>query len=206
MKPDSTVFIVDDDEAVRDSLGLLIESAGYQVETYASGEAFLDTYNQDRNGCLVLDIRMPGMNGIQLQQALAKRHSALPIIFITGHGDIPMAVEAIKRGAADFLPKPFRDGELLGRINEVFTEQASKRHDIEEQQKILQRLTELTDREAEIMLLMAEGKANKVIAIDLGISQRTVEVHRGRVMKKMQARSLAQLVRMLMLINYQTPG
>ncbi|MFW2371511.1 MAG: response regulator transcription factor [Gammaproteobacteria bacterium] len=202
MKTDATVYVIDDDEAVRDSLGMLIESAGYQVETYPSGEAFLDTYTQDRNGCLILDIRMPGMNGIQLQQELSERQFNLPIIFITGHGDIPMAVDAIKRGAADFLAKPFQDEVLLQRIDEVLKEYSEKLQKTEEQKIISQCLTELTERETEVMLLMTEGKANKVIASDLDISQRTVEIHRGRVMKKMQARSLAQLVRMLMQVNY----
>ena len=203
MKPDPIVFIVDDDEAVRDSLDLLIESAGHSVETYASGEDFLDAYTEDRNGCLVLDIRMPGMNGMQLQNALIERQYILPIIFITGHGDIPMAVDAIKRGAADFLAKPFQDQELLTRIDDVLINLPEKLRDNKEQQDITQRLTSLTERETETMLLMAQGKANKVIAFDLDISQRTVEVHRGRVMEKMQARSLAQLVRMLMQVNYQ---
>ncbi len=203
MKPDPIVFIVDDDEAVRDSLDLLIESAGHSVETYASGEDFLDAYTEDRNGCLVLDIRMPGMNGMQLQNALIERQYILPIIFITGHGDIPMAVDAIKRGAADFLAKPFQDQELLARIDDVLINLPEKLRDNKEQQDITQRLTSLTERETETMLLMAQGKANKVIAFDLDISQRTVEVHRGRVMEKMQARSLAQLVRMLMQVNYQ---
>ena len=203
MKPDPIVFIVDDDEAVRDSLDLLIESAGHSVETYASGEDFLDAYTEDRNGCLLLDIRMPGMNGMQLQNALIERQYILPIIFITGHGDIPMAVDAIKRGAADFLAKPFQDQELLARIDDVLINLPEKLRDNKEQQDITQRLTSLTERETETMLLMAQGKANKVIAFDLDISQRTVEVHRGRVMEKMQARSLAQLVRMLMQVNYQ---
>jgi len=206
MKPDPTVFVVDDDEAVRDSLDLLIESAGYNVETYASGEDFLDTYTEDRNGCLVLDIRMPGMSGMQLQNALIEKQFILPIIFITGHGDIPMAVDAIKRGAADFLAKPFRDQELLARIDDVLIDLPEKLRDNKEQQAITQRLVNLTERETETMLLMAQGKANKLIAFDLDISQRTVEVHRRRVMEKMQARSLAQLVRMLMRVNYQLSG
>ena len=202
MNTDVTVFVVDDDEAVRDSLAMLIESAGYKVDTFCSGEAFLDTCTRDCNGCLILDIRMPGMNGIQLQQELSERQFTLPVIFITGHGDIPMAVDAIQRGAADFLPKPFKDQVLLKRINDVLNEYSEKLQETEQQQKISQQLSSLTRREAEVMLLMAEGKANKVIAFDLDISQRTVEIHRGRVMKKMQAHSLAQLVRMLMQVNY----
>jgi len=206
MKLNSTVFVVDDDEAVRDSLSLLIESSGYKVETYPSAERFLDTYTEDHNGCLVLDIRMPGMNGIQLQKELIERQCTLPVIFITGHGDIPMAVDAIKQGAADFLSKPFQDQELLVRIDDILKEHAENRHETEEQQIISQRLTSLTKRETEVMLHITAGKANKVIAFDLNISQRTVEVHRARVMEKMQARSLAQLVRMLMRINYQLSG
>lgn len=204
MKTDSTIYIVDDDEAVRDSLGLLIETAGYKVALFPSAEAFLENYIEDRNGCLVLDIRMPGMDGMQLQQELVNRQLTLPVIFITGHGDIPMAVKAIHQGAKDFLAKPFGDQELLDRIDEILEEYSSKRDEIEENKEITQRLARLTERETEIMSLIAEGKANKVIAIDLDISQRTVEIHRGRVMQKMQARSIAQLVRMLMQINHQT--
>ncbi len=192
-----TIFVVDDDEAVRDSLGLLMESVGLPVETFDSCHAFLDAYTDERSGCLLLDIRMPGMNGIRLQAELLERQSTLPIIFITGHGDIPMAVEAIKRGAADFIPKPFRDQELLDRIDKILNDDKKSREDKQENEAINQRIASLTQRESEVMRLMVDGKANKVIAIELDISQRTIETHRARVMEKMQATSFAQLVSMV---------
>jgi len=192
-----TIFVVDDDEAVRDSLGLLMESVGLAVETFASCQAFLDAYTEERTGCLLLDIRMPGMSGIRLQTELLDRQSTLPIIFITGHGDIPMAVEAIKCGAADFIPKPFRDQELLDRIDKVLNEDLKCHEDKQENEAINQCIAGLTQRESEVMRLMVEGKANKVIAIELHISQRTIETHRARVMEKMQATSFAHLVSMV---------
>ena len=197
MDNSTTIYVVDDDEAVRDSLGLLMQSVGLPVETFDSCQAFLDVYSEERTGCLLLDIRMPGMNGIRLQTELLERQSALPIIFITGHGDIPMAVEAIKRGAADFIPKPFRDQELLDRIDKVLNENEKSREDKQENHAVNQRIASLTQREFEVMQLMVEGKANKVIAIELNISQRTIETHRARVMDKMQATSFAHLVSMV---------
>ncbi len=205
MQTDPTVFIVDDDEAVCDSLSLLIESAGYRVNSFASAEDFLQNYTEDCNACLLLDIRMPGMSGLQLQKELLKRNFTLPVIFITGHGDVPMAVDAIKWGAADFLLKPFLEQDVLDRINDALKNLPQKFHDIELQHEISMRIARLTRREAEIMIMLAEGKANKVIAIELDISQRTVEVHRARVMEKMQVRSLAQLVQLLMQVNYLSP-
>lgn len=197
MDSSPTIFVVDDDEAVRDSLGLLMQSVGLPVETFDSCQAFLDVYTEERSGCLLLDIRMPGMNGIRLQAELLERQSTLPIIFITGHGDIPMAVEAIKRGAADFIPKPFRDQELLDRVDKVLNDDRKSREDQQENEAINQRIDSLTQRESEVMRLMVDGKANKVIAIELHISQRTIETHRARVMEKMQATSFAHLVSMV---------
>lgn len=198
-----TVFVVDDDDAVRDSMSLLIESVGLPVETYPSGQAFLDTYTDDYAGCLVLDIRMPGMNGLELQTALLQRQSNLPIIFITAHGDIPMAVDAMKHGAADFLTKPFRDQDLLDRIDKVLKENTKNMLKIQELKVTLQRIASLTPRESEVMHLMVEGKPSKVIAIELNISERTIEVHRARVMEKMQAGSIAELVRLVILAKQQ---
>ena len=191
-----TVFVVDDDDAVRDSLSDLLDSVGLEVATYPSAHAFLDSYDDTRRGCLVLDIRMPGMSGLDLQERLNESGSALPIVFITGHGDVPMAVEAMKRGAVDFIQKPFRDQELLDRVN-LALEQNRRRRDADEtKQDIAQRVATLTRREREVMDMVIQGQANKVIAIDLGLSQRTVEVHRAHVMDKMRARTLAELVRM----------
>lgn len=193
-----SIFVVDDDSAVRDSLKLLLRSVGQAVETFGSGQEFLDGYNDDRAGCLVLDIRMPGMSGLELQQKLNERHSILPIIFITGHGDVPMAVEAMQAGAVDFIQKPFRDQDLIDRINQALEKDNNNRAALGERNDIRRRLETLTPREREVLDLVVHGKANKVIAGDLKLSQRTVEIHRARVMEKMQASSLAHLVRMVL--------
>jgi len=193
-----TVFLVDDDEAVRDSLGLLMKSVALQSQSFASADEFLANYDPDCAGCLVLDIRMPGMSGMELQQKLIEMRAILPIIFITGHGDIPMAVEAMQRGAIDFIPKPFRDHELLNRINKALDDDRKNRESLLELDEVEKRLEKLTPREKQVLELVVQGKANKVVAGDLGVSQRTVEIHRARVMGKMKARSLPQLVRMVM--------
>jgi len=193
-----TIFIVDDDSAVRDALKLLLRSVGQAVETFGAGQEFLDAYNDDRAGCLVLDIRMPGMSGLELQQKLNEKHAILPIIFITGHGDVPMAVEAMQAGAVDFIQKPFRDQDLIDRINQALEKDHNNRAALGERNDIRRRLETLTPREREVLDLVVHGKANKVIAGDLKLSQRTVEIHRARVMEKMQASSLAHLVRMVL--------
>ena len=193
---DATVFVVDDDDAVRDSLVDLVDSVGLRAEAFPNAQVFLNAYNPSRSGCLVLDIRMPGMSGLELQERLGELNSSLPIIFITGHGDIPMAVRAIQRGAVDFIQKPFRDQELLDRINDALEKGSQTQAVKQEQQKFDRNLLTLTQREREVMEMIVNGKANKVIAIDLGLSQRTVELHRARVMEKMKARTLADLVRM----------
>ncbi len=196
-----TVFLVDDDEAVRDSLGLLMKSVSLPSRSFASAVEFLADYDPDCPGCLVLDIRMPGMSGMELQQKLIEMRAILPIIFITGHGDIPMAVEAMQRGAIDFIPKPFRDHELLDRINKALEEDRTNRDALLEREEVEKRIEKLTPREKQVLELVVQGKANKVIAGDLEVSQRTIEIHRSRVMEKMQARSLAQLVRMVMQVQ-----
>ena len=193
---DPTVFIVDDDDEVRDSLEDLIDSVGYQTEKFASAAEFLAAFDPAKPGCLVLDIRMPGMSGLELQERLNEHGSALPIIFITGHGDVPMAVEAMRRGAADFIQKPFRDQDLLDRIREALKTDKERREQQEQHHKVADRVGKLTNREREVFDLVVTGKPNKVIAYELGVSQRTVEIHRARVMEKMQARSLADLVKM----------
>jgi two-component system response regulator FixJ len=193
----ATVFVVDDDEAVRTSLRLLLKSVGLPVETYAAAQEFLDQYDPDRAGCLVLDIRMPGISGLELQQHLNDRHSIMPIVFITGHGDVPMAVEAMQAGAVDFIQKPFRDQDLIDRINRALDKDREMRNALRERDEIRRRMSQLTPREREVLELVTQGKANKVIAGDLNVSQRTVEIHRARVMEKMGANSLAHLVRMV---------
>jgi FixJ family two-component response regulator len=196
-----TVFLVDDDEAVRDSLGLLMKSVALKSQSFASADAFLAEFDPECPGCLVLDIRMPGMSGMELQQKLIEMRAILPIIFITGHGDIPMAVEAMQRGAVDFIPKPFRDHELLDRINKALADDQENRSTLLEREEVEDRIKKLTPREKEVLDLVVQGKANKVMAGDLDVSQRTVEIHRARVMEKMKARSLAQLVRMVMQVQ-----
>ncbi|MEM7250416.1 MAG: response regulator FixJ [Pseudomonadota bacterium] len=196
-EPDPIVFIVDDDDEVRDSLEDLIDSVGYQTEKFGSAADFLAGFDPSRSGCLVLDIRMPGMSGLELQERLNEEGISLPIIFITGHGDVPMAVEAMRRGAVDFIQKPFRDQDLLDRVNAALAEGVEKQRDSEAIREITGKVDSLTPRERQVLDMVVEGKANKVIAIDLDVSQRTVEVHRANVMDKMQARSLADLVRMM---------
>lgn len=196
-KRQQTVFIVDDDEAIRDALSMLIESVGLPVQAYPSGDVFIQDYD-GAYGVLLLDVRMPGMSGLDLQQAISDRRlSGLSIIFMSGHGDIPMAVEALKRGADDFLQKPFRDQDLLDRIQAAMESNLEKLEKAEAIGAIAERIDRLTPREKQIMEMVADGKANKVIAMDLEISQRTVELHRSHVMDKMGVRSLAQLVRAL---------
>ena len=193
----ATVFVVDDDEAVRTSLRLLLKSVGLPVETYAAAQEFLDQFDPDRAGCLVLDIRMPGISGLELQQHLNDQHSIMPIVFITGHGDVPMAVEAMQAGAVDFIQKPFRDQDLIDHINRALEKDREMRNALRERDEIRRRMSQLTPREREVLELVTQGKANKVIAGDLNVSQRTVEIHRARVMEKMGANSLAHLVRMV---------
>jgi two-component system, LuxR family, response regulator FixJ len=196
--PPSTVFIVDDDEGVRNSLRFLLKSVGLTTRALSSAAEFLDTYKPSQPGCLVLDVRMPGMSGLELQQQLNLRGATLPVIFITGHGDVPMAVEAMQHGAFDFVQKPFRDQDLIDRIQSALERDARSRTALAQHAKIRQRLESLTPREREVLTLMTQGKPNKVMAADLGVSQRTVEIHRARVMEKSGAASLAQLVRMVM--------
>ena len=195
------VFVVDDDPAVRDSLELLLRSVGLKGETYSSANEFLEGYDAAKPGCLVLDVRMPGMSGLELQQELEKLHSTLPIIFLTAHGDVPMAVTAVKAGAADFVQKPFRDQDLIDKIQHAIGADARVRKILADRQEILSRIESLTSREHEVMDMVVDGNANKVIAIDLGLSQRTVEIHRARVMRKMEADSVSQLVQMVVSVR-----
>jgi FixJ family two-component response regulator len=194
--PSPIVTVVDDDEAVRSSLRLLLKSVGLEARTLGSAAEFLQTFDAQQPGCLVLDVRMPGMSGLELQDALNLRGAVLPVIFITGHGDVPMAVEAMQHGAFDFLQKPFRDQDLLDRIQRALTLDRENRAELSQKDRIRARLESLTPREREVLELMTRGRPNKLMAADLGLSQRTIEIHRARVMEKMNASSLAQLVRM----------
>lgn len=189
-------WIVDDDEAVCDSLQLLLKTVGLESKAFPDGKSFLDAFDDDRPGCVVVDLRMPGMSGLELQDALHQRRSMLPVIFITGHGTVDSAVHAMRAGAIDFLQKPFDDQELLDTIQRSIQRDRDSRHSLAAREELLERSATLTNREREVMALVVEGHANKVIAYDLDVSERTVEIHRSRVMKKMKANSLPHLVRM----------
>ena len=193
-----SVFVVDDDEAMRDSLAWLLESHGLRVRGFESGEAFLEAWREDMAGCLVLDVRMPGMSGLELHEKLQGLRSTLPVIFVTGHGDVPMAVSALKRGAADFIEKPFNNKEILSLIEQSLAVDRERSGRRRRQAELAKRLASLTPREREVMDLIAAGRLNKQIADDLGISIKTVEVHRSRVMDKMEVRSIAELVQCVM--------
>lgn len=201
MNRPQTVFIVDDDEGVRDGLGLLLETVGQSCQSFSDALEFLDHYNPEMGGCLVLDIRMPRMTGLDLQKLINRKGWTIPIIFITGHGDIPMAVEAMRRGALDFIRKPFREQKLLDRINEALNVDADKRRELMSSNAVRDRIATMTEREREVFDLVAQGEMNKVIGASLGISERTVEVHRAQVMKKLDVKTLAQLVRIQLVME-----
>ncbi|MCX7165913.1 MAG: response regulator transcription factor [Rhodocyclales bacterium] len=194
-----TVFIVDDDQAVARSLRWLIESVQLKVETFASAQAFLDGYAAAKPGCLVLDVRMPGMSGIELQERLTVQRISVPIIFITGHGDVQMAVRAVQAGAFDFIEKPFNDQDLLDRIQRAISFDSEQRARDSQRARLSALFAGLTTREREVMDLVVEGMSNKAVANTLGLSAKTVEVHRAKVMEKMNARSVSDLVKMSML-------
>ncbi len=198
-----TVFVVDDDFGVRSSIRVLMKSIGLPATPYASAKEFLAAYDAAQPGCLVLDIRMPGMSGLELQEELNSRGAVLPVIFVSGHADIPMAVEAMRHGAFDFLQKPFRDQDLIDRVQQALARDRETREALKEHESIRARLATLTPREQDVLELLTAGKANKGMAQDLGLSQRTVEVHRAHVMEKMGAKSVAQLVRMVMDLEYR---
>ena len=190
-----TVFVVDDDAAVRDSLRLLLKSVGLPVEVFESGQDFLDADRDDRPGCLVLDIRMPGMSGLELQDRLIERKSPLPIVFITGHGDVPMAVTTMKKGAMDFIEKPFKEDELLGLVEKMLDQARSAFTQHQEQASRDALLSRLTTREAQVLERIVAGRLNKQIADDLGISIKTVEAHRANIMEKLNANTVADLLK-----------
>jgi FixJ family two-component response regulator len=191
-----TVFIIDDDLSVRKSLSRLLGSMGFQTEAFASAEAFLAREPYDGVACIILDVRMPGLSGMDLQDELAKAEYAVPIIFITGHGDIPMSVQAMKKGAVDFLPKPFDDDQLLNALTKAIEKDREAKAQRYATRDILMRMERLTPRECEILRYVITGMLNKQIAFKLGIAEKTVKVHRGRIMEKLGARSVAELVRL----------
>ena len=192
-----TVFVVDDDPSIRESLGLLLSSAGYGIKTFASAREFLKSERSTSGpACLILDIKMPGISGLDLQAELASRNYAIPVIFITGYGDIPMSVQAMKKGAVDFLSKPFDDGQLLDAVKAALLKDEQTRSSLDEQKNIMKRLESLTPREYEILTYLITGMLNKQIAYELKISERTVKAHRKQVFDKVGVASLADLVRL----------
>ena len=197
-EPSQTVFVVDDDEGMRKGLRFLLESTGYDVKTFDSAHAFLSACRPVMRGCVLLDVRMPGMSGLELQKHLRAEKIALPVIIVTAHANVPMAVDAMQNGAFDFIEKPFEGSVLLGRVRQAIVYDA--RHQVEDKQRKVctKRLDSLTPREREVLALVVDGLLNKQIAGELGISMKTVENHRAKVMEKMKAESLAQLVRMTM--------
>jgi two-component system response regulator FixJ len=206
MTANPIVMVVDDDAGVRNAMRTLLKSVGIQSTLYPSAQEFLGAYQPTQPGCLVLDIRMPGMSGLELQQELNLRGAVIPVIFMSGHGDIPMAVEAMQHGAFDFLQKPFRDQDLLDRIQRAIVKDAEMRKSLGEHTRIQAHLESLTPREREVLDLMTQGKQNKAIAQVLDVSPRTIEIHRARVMEKMGAHSIAELVRMMLDLKQPAAG
>lgn len=196
-----TVYVIDDDPALCESLRWLMESIGLKVEVYSNAKDFLTHYHPEMKGCLLVDIRMPGMSGFELQDALIARHNRMPLIMITGHGDIPMAVRALKAGAIDFITKPFNAQQLLEQVQKAIN-QDSHRPEIPEYTSLAKRFASLTSREKEVMERVVAGKLNKEIAYELGISLKTVELHRSHVMQKIQVKSLAELVKCYLVLNH----
>ncbi|MEX0732552.1 MAG: response regulator [Aquisalimonadaceae bacterium] len=194
----SCVFVVDDEEDVRDAIALLVKSHDLETRTFPSVDFFLAQFDPEQPGCLVLDVRMPGRSGLELQEWLARHAIPLPIIFVSGHGDIPMAVRAVHRGAVDFLQKPFSDGQLLERIDTALELDARRREEAAVTADVRRRLDALTPREREVLTLLMDGKPNKLIARALDVSPRTVEIHRARVLQKMGMDNASQLVRVML--------
>jgi FixJ family two-component response regulator len=201
---DAVVFVVDDDSSIREAISALVTMSGLRVETFATAQEFLRSKRPDMPGCVVLDVELPGLSGLDLQRELAAHGVRLPIIFITGYGDIPMSVRAMKAGALEFLTKPFHDQDLLDAIHHALERARAERHHSKEIVELRGRFDSLTSREREVMSLVVAGMLNKQIGFELGISEITVKIHRGRVMNKMGAQSLADLVKMTEKLEFPT--
>ena len=197
MSDEHTVFVVDDDASVRDSLALLLGTAGHRVECFETAAAFLERYQRGEPGCAIVDLRLPGIDGLELQDRLQAGGAELPVLFLTGHGDVPAAVRALKHGALDFLEKPFDADRLLALVDDALVRDSERRAGRARRDQAAERLAALTPREHEVMQLVAEGRANKAVAAELAISERTVELHRSRIMRKTGARSVPELVRLI---------
>jgi two-component system, LuxR family, response regulator FixJ len=206
MSEKPTVFIVDDDAAVRRFLRSLVSSVDLEVETFRTAQAFLAAFEPNKRGCILLDIRMPGMSGLELQRELRERGIFLPVIFLTGHGDVQIAVHAMKAGAADFIEKPFKNNQLLDRIQKAVAESLNTDQTRMKRDEVERRIASLTPREQQVLELVTLGKTNKSIAKQLAISKRTVEIHRAKVMDKMSAGSLAELVHMVAFLDFWRKG
>jgi len=200
-KQDITIFVVDDEFAIRDSLTLLIESIGLKVKSYESAATFLEHYNPEQPACMLLDIRIPYIGGLELQEELLKRNNKIPIIFISGHADIPLSSKAFRNGAVDVIEKPFDNEHLLQRINEAVDKLLITWNEVQKKRQILERYAQLTEREKEVFMLIVHNHSNKQAAKIMGISNRTVDVHRAHLMEKMQADSLNTLTIMAMLMK-----
>ena len=194
--PSEVVFVVDDDASMRDAISRLLNAVGLTVQTFASARAFLNRRLPDVPGCVVLDVRLPGLSGLDLQREMVERGIHIPVVFITGHGDIPMSVQAMKAGAVEFLTKPFRDQDLLDAVRSGILLDRKEREERAELAELRDCVRQLTQREQEVMSLVVSGLLNKQIALQLGTSEKTIKIHRSQVMRKMRANSLADLVRM----------
>ncbi len=206
MRHSQTIYVVDDDQAVRESLQWLLESVGLPARTFASAQEFLDAYQPDGGGCVVLDVRMPDMSGLEVQKRLTEMGNSLPVIIITGHGDVPMAVRALKAGAVDFIEKPFNDQTLLERIQECLEKERQRREERAYRQVLRERMRHLTQRERQVLDGVVAGKVSRAIADELGISGKTVEAHRANIIRKMGASSLAELITMCITMGLMEKG
>jgi FixJ family two-component response regulator len=194
--PVPVIYVIDDDEDMRNALTALLSTIGHRSVMFSRADEFIRQFDPGSPGCLVLDIRLPDMSGLELQQHLRQMGSMLPVLFITGHGDVPMAVQAMREGAFEFIQKPFRGQDLIDRINHAIKHDAENRGTRAERAEVLLRVASLTSRERQVMDLVVDGRANKIIAMDLQLSERTIEIHRAKVMEKMGARSVAHLVKL----------